>query len=180
MKQNQEIINSETAALIDDILVYLPYGVFSKNLVRMLINDKDLLEKYNENRLSTVMAALTITGFAIQRFDIKPENELHIELSDKGKKLKELGSIAEFIKFHKNEQDNIRHQKLRDKYLFWIVLFGAIGTCISAVYDGAQMIEFYQKHSLNFQLACYFASGFGLGLLMWFLSSLLWKMKGKI
>ena len=126
-----------------------------------------------------VLQYLVDHGFAINRHDIISQNKLYRQLTDRGRKLKECGSIELLNRQERAEEDNKHHQRKRDVYLFWVVLFGAIGTCISAVYDATQTTVFYSSHHADWQMVAYFLSGLLIGLLIMFLLSIMKNISKK-
>lgn len=151
-----------------------------QSIMRILDKKQMALDRFLIlQRDEEVMQYLIAEGFMTNRHDIKSDGIIYRQLTDQGRKLKEFGSIEKYHEYEKNEQDKLRRQQSRDVYLFWIVLFGAVGTCISALYDGMQTFDFFGHHSTNWQYVAYFVSGFGLCLLLMLLLSLLRKTIGK-
>lgn len=183
---SNEINNDATIDLLHLFLRYFPsYGPFeeasfTRHTVPPSLHEAFKLLAGNDGLLARLFLYLTDNGFATYRTDIKYGNTLYIELTDKGRSLKRCGSIYVYLNQEREETDSKRHQKKRDIYLFWVVVFGAVGTCISALNDGAQFLDFYKDHTPNWLFVAYFSSGLVAGLLVWLLVTLLGKSISKL
>ncbi len=153
----------------------------------MIELDKQIIRQYEANkRQEDVLNYLVNRGFAVNRHDIKDSRGTHRQLTDKGRELKECGSIEEY---YKRQEDKLAKEEAaergrqllekRNDYLYLINLSIAVGTVVVGVYTFFQMFEFYEKHLFDWQLAAYFLSGLGLGLLLWLIKSQLPKRISK-
>jgi len=150
--------------LIDLLLRYLPqFGFFDKSfLITEYIptTAEKIFEIVQYDFMWPMFFNYIIrTGFAIQRADIKYGNNLYIELTENGRKLKEIGSIAEYKLSQKVEkekadkvdrdnetlrQTNLTNGKIQLSLLSinrWI----ALGGIVAAVYYLILMIDYYSK-----------------------------------
>jgi len=87
---------------------------------------------------SEVVQYLVDEGFSVIRYDafeiINDKEKLPRELTDRGRKLKELGSIEAFTKYHMDEEQLkylLNHTVLRSYYVNLCI---ALGTSMAAVY----------------------------------------------
>ena len=97
---------------------------------------------------------LANNGFVANRNDIKVSGKSYLQLTDKGRKLKECASIQEYHLLVLREKEKLLdaeyHQAMeyqRNKFLFWISVSLGISTAVSAVYYLVQLWDgTSQKH----------------------------------
>lgn len=87
-------------------------------------------------------------------------------LLDKGRKLKDCGSIQEYFKMIQNEEQLRNHLNQTVLRNYYINVCLAVSTGVAAVYYLFELFDFFQTHSLNWQHTAYFLSGLGTGLLL--------------
>ena len=113
---------------------------------------EELMELVKDERAAIY---LIDNGFASNRHDIKAENQIYRQLTDTGRKLKELGSISEFKHYQeelKEEKENaINHAQLeqqRNKYMFWITICIAISTAMQGISNFLETIRNYYNRGI--------------------------------
>jgi hypothetical protein len=146
---------SERIELTNEILTRIPsYGEFEiiydagsppiTNTVAedMIKNIADSMRKKNliQNQ-QEIIQELVFSGFVINRHDIKIEGKIYMQLTDRGRELKELGSMAEYNRVQEQKSAILRaavaqraREDQRNEYQFWITLSIAISTGFAAVY----------------------------------------------
>lgn len=88
-----------------------------------------------------IVQELIFGGFVINRHDIKVEGKVYRQLTDKGRELKELGSMDAYNRVQQAKSDAIRDSAnrqakadQRDIYSFWVTVSLAISTGVAALY----------------------------------------------
>jgi hypothetical protein len=131
---------------VNELIPKLPkYGTFTSDfsaydrfmVINALIPDyqeeaRRIAEKSNEHFLKrAAFEYMTYEGFIENRQDI---GNGYMQLTDKGRILKELGSLNTFILDEKNKEIEAYHRKKRDENLYWINFWIALGAIISGIY----------------------------------------------
>ena len=126
--------------LINSLLPFIfPYGDFKiKDLLdggNMIKGNTDIAEfgVVTEAKRKEIYDYLVNFGFANKRNDISPSG-FSIELNDRGRKLKECGSLRNFDLLMQAEIKEKTRQSKMEKYSFWITVFIAFSTGIAAIY----------------------------------------------
>lgn len=129
--------------------------------LKKALDPKEQLKRmYKQSLLDEeVMQYLVNNGFAVNRHDIKEEGKIYRQLTDKGRKLKELGSIAAYNDYTEKSNRKTVLQDRRVGYLYWINFWIAVGTVVVGVYTLFQMFDYYKTHRLNLQHLFYFLTG---------------------
>ena len=100
----------------------------------------DLIVEYKQevlfdtNYVALLCQYLFDNGFAIARHDIIFENKVYFELTDRGRKLKECGSVESFNAYelaYKNEAEMVKRREIN---LYRISLGLLISTAAAALY----------------------------------------------
>ncbi len=115
-----------------------------------LLEQKEELIKIHETKLKDEesLQYLVDNGFAFNRHDIKVEGKIYRQLTDKGRELKEYGSIEEYNRIQKLKEDKIisdiakqameaqrnDNEYLRNKYQFWVTVSIGVSTGLAALY----------------------------------------------
>lgn len=118
-------------------------------VIKSLEREDELISEYKQlMQDDESLQYLVDNGFAINRHDIKIEDNIYRQLTDKGRQLKDVGTIASFKKLVTqqekkiidNENQRINEQR-RNKYLYLINLCLAIFTGIAAVYYTLEILR---------------------------------------
>lgn len=151
-----------------------------------IIDQRNSIRILNEQafRSHAVFEYLVKEGFAINRHDIKVQNKIYRQLTDKGRELKECGSIEAYNERNKKKllaaeteakfaKASLRNQDLLNQTLhtythrqYNVNVWIAISTCVTAILGIFQLSEFYQKHFFVWLPFVYFISGLGFGILL--------------
>jgi hypothetical protein len=133
-------LNIRIKKLIQDAF---PYGEFQ--IVPDAKKLKDEYRKYVE-----AMKYLVQEGFAINRNDIKDGRKIFRQLTDKGRLLKECGTMEEYhrqILIDKNHKiayaDRQATEALRNKYHFYITLSIGFSTLVAAIYYSIETLRIF-------------------------------------
>jgi hypothetical protein len=139
-------LDDKEIKILDLILEYIPfYGEFNLSEKVNLIK-KDKLEDIKKNltnpdeQFRSIKDFLVEHGYAIKRNDVLP-NETFIELKERGRWLKEQGSMRSYLDYQKQKKEKARHEseerlraiernKQMNKLTSWI----AISTGMAAIY----------------------------------------------
>jgi hypothetical protein len=96
------------------------------------------------------MNYLIFEGFVINRHDIRPlPNEvvvipkLYRQLTDKGRQLKEAGSIEAFNLVAENNNRKMMLQDQRSERLYWINFWIAVGAIVAALYYSKELWVYF-------------------------------------
>lgn len=89
-------------------------------------------------------------GFAVNRHDIKVPGKIYRQLTDKGRELKEAGSMDNYlqkisaIEREKREEASYRIvERRRNSYMFWITISIAIATVFQGIFNALEAIRNY-------------------------------------
>lgn len=116
-----------------------------------------------------------------------------IILTKKGRRLKKIGSIEEYnkrVKSKKEEKETLKQLNLTlinselinakiQKDLLSLNAWIAFATIVVAIQASFQLVDYYEKYSLDVQNLAYFLSGLLLGLILWLLAKQLWRLLRK-
>lgn len=106
------------------------------------LDPKSIIIKDHEVWLKdqSILEYLVNNGFAINRHDINDEHNFYRQLTDKGRKLKELGAIKAYDDYiQKKEVDNKRRKQREDR-LYWINFWIAAGAIAAMIYYFVDLI----------------------------------------
>ncbi len=178
-----------------------------KEVRRSMIElDKQIIRQYEANkRQEDVLNYLVNRGFAINRHDIKDGRGTHRQLTDKGRELKECGSIEaykakitavreadEAERKWREETSRRQHQlaieqaelskqqAILNKNQLFVNICIAVATFVAALYSSFQILDFYEHHYVAWREAAYFASGLVLAFLLLLVGWLLKRIFRKI
>jgi hypothetical protein len=107
------------------------------------LNPKEQLIELHQQSVKDddVLQYLVSEGYAINRHDIKVEGKHYRQLTDKGRHLKELGTIHAYNNYLENEkkkqrdnEENLKRLDRRNRNLFWINFWIAVGACFATIY----------------------------------------------
>lgn len=80
-------------------------------------------------------------GFIINRYDLNKDDKRYMQLTEKGRELKDIGSIDSYMQVQNENADRIKANNDRKEmevrrvgYLYWISLSIGISTAIAAFY----------------------------------------------
>jgi|GEM_PF-4997964 hypothetical protein len=169
----------------------------SINAIQIAINPATRLKELYKWSVIDSAAAMYLVeqGFAINRHDINADNVIYRQLTDKGRMLKECGTInaynqllsaqkeeeAKEIEWRKETSRRQHHlaevQADLSKNQLHVNIWIALSTAVGAVYGFFQLTDFYSQHSLNLQHCAYFLSGFVLAVIAMLLIRLLMKTR---
>jgi len=155
-QQNVNIMTEdEKIKVTNDILSRIPsYGEFEiiyDKVVPPVTNTtaenmiKNVAESVRKQNMilaeQEVIQELVFGGFIVNRHDIKIEDKTYMQLTDRGRELKELGSMEAYGELQKQKAAILRAaaaqramEVKRNGCLFWITLLIAIATGFAAVY----------------------------------------------
>jgi len=165
-----------------------PFGEFTLQDVATNGIEPLLFESFlgYDNNHSKAYNYMYEQGFLIKRHDIKINGIEYVQLTDKGRQLKEIGSIEGYNEHLKIQNDKALEKEILSDRLSQSSLLSnqvnlliAIGVTVSAVYYIFGLFDFYEKHTLNTQMYEYFLTGLGVGivgtLLIIYLIKILWQ-----
>jgi len=141
--------NPETKFDVDVLLPFFPYfGDFA--LIDLRVHDQDddgiLISGTtygpSEEQMKEMNQYLVGYGFAERRYDID-EKGFRIQLTDRGRKLKDAGSLYKFKRNHLREKAASAFQEQMAVYGFWITFSIGISTFCAALYYG---LEIHSHH----------------------------------
>lgn len=142
---NQE----ELQEINNDVSVFLsyisPFGIFFVKSIQLRMIEKDT--RFTFERINTIISHLKDYGFIVYRFD-DMEVGLSIELTERGRILKALGTIDDFNKYTEERMlQELRRQQLSDrllesniingsltKRLYYVNIAIAVATAVAALY----------------------------------------------
>jgi hypothetical protein len=81
-----------------------------------------------------IIQELIFGGFVINRHDIKAEGKIYRQLTDRGRELKEMGSMEAFNLYVESRNRRKRLQDQRTERLYWINFWIAVGAISAALY----------------------------------------------
>jgi hypothetical protein len=116
-------------------------------------------------RVEIIERILLESGFATKNYNGSDYSKYSLHLTEKGRDLKEQGSLSNYDNFKKMEEDRLRLQSQQNLYSFWFVVFAAIGTCVSAVFDSAQLFVLSDTYGFEYTYFLVFLFGVGITLL---------------
>lgn len=140
---NKEMQCDYVMEFINLLIRYVPYysPFEEKTLMEYQIHKSADAIRLMVERDNTLMAETFIYlldyGYATWRTDIKYDNTkgvLYAELTDKGRKLKESGSIEAFYAGVKESERMEARQIARDENLYWIQFWIAVGVIAAGAY----------------------------------------------
>lgn len=188
-----ELTEAESIVL-DYCLSFFPYyGDFSLinkiEEVSVTINmNPDLKTKFDSlyNDGIHIYEYMVDNGFAIKRNDSPEALYTQIELTERGRNLKKLGSL---LAFQKNEvqaeldlrlaADLKRTETERSKFQFYISVSLAISTGVAAVYYLLEIFDYLGVHHLNRIRLAYYLAGVVSSLVVSIAIYLLGKVRSK-
>lgn len=169
-----------------------------QNLADAFNSKKRIIDEYEGRKKNEeILQFLVGEGFAINRHDIGDKTILYRQLTDKGRELKECGSIeayhAKIDLLRAGEEEertwrketSRRQHRLAEKQMelsqnqYIVNIWIALSTGVVAVLGFFQMFDYYYKHTLNWQMIAYFSTGLGVGLLIWLIVWQLLKLLRK-
>ena len=140
----------------------LPMKVVNINLsdkevdIRKTVFDginKPIIEEHIEYvKDECVLDYLVQNGFAFNRHDIKDRGKLYRQLTDKGRKLKELGSIKAYAYYEEECLKMEVRQRVRDEYLYWIQFWIAVGAVSAAIYYLLEILRIQYRFGLPYHV----------------------------
>lgn len=167
---------------------FAPVGASNESMKAFLDDIKNQRIQYmaslkeEHNRLILDEAAaqyLVDEGYAINRHDIKVDGKIYRQLTDKGRELKECGSIDAFnLSVAENNHRKLRQDRRVD-YLYWINFWIMIGAVATLIYTAFQLFDYYENHDLSVMLLEYFCTGAAIGLLSGVVLTILLKSTNK-
>lgn len=118
----------------------------------------ELMESFdNAKHKDEAINSLISEGFIINRDDISTQTQKIRQLTDKGRKLKEMGSIEiyqkEQDKKKKDATDTAEREAKadqRDVYHFWVTVLIGISTAITAIYYGIEIYKHFSKAPIKY------------------------------
>jgi hypothetical protein len=134
-------INSK---ILDQVLAYLPnYGDFR------LMNAISKLEIISStNSYKTIYHFLLDEGYATERKDlynvIGADSDYILQLTERGRSLKECGSLNSYLQKRKKDHENEKFQRASTKYMLWVTLVIAITGVVSVFYYLIEIWKFFQ------------------------------------
>ena len=84
-------------------------------------------------------------GFAERRYDIDKSGN-QIQLTDRGRKLKESGSIKKFRQWYRKEQSEAVFRTKMVEYNYWVAVCIGLSTFVAAVYYYFQLLDGTPPH----------------------------------
>lgn len=156
--------------------------------IKKLLDPKERIKANYEQSLKDeeVLQYLVQHGFAVNRQDISNEEHLYRQLTDKGRELKELGTLEAYNeKVSKQQEDKDEELAWRKKserrlaniaerqyQLNWLI---AIATMVAGAQAVFQVIEFSAKRSFSLERFIYFILGISTILVFLLIKALLRK-----
>ena len=134
-------MGSREYIILQAIFPLMPnYGIFNVfNLIRTVPPEYAL--QYTGTQEMTIRDYLISEGFALDKGFVDPNGYL-IELTDRGRKLKELGSVD---KYNQYLFDTKIHANKMEKYTYRIQLAIAIATGIAAIYYFIEILKNFRS-----------------------------------
>jgi hypothetical protein len=132
----QEDIITHVEDFIKTIPMYGPY--VSKTQFPVFVDNEYSVSVIKWHKMAVIYGAVTKylvdNGFAIYRHDIKEKRLKYIQLTDSGRKLKELNSVKAYYAhvFSESEKENSR--KRREAQLYWINFWIAVGAIATILF----------------------------------------------
>jgi hypothetical protein len=142
----------------EKIIVYIPpYGEYNLDSIEeqmkaiaFILEGRDVPkftvhpEGYREQQLKEYEEGLKYLvdyGFATNRYDIKVEGKIYWQLTDKGRLLKEIGTMEGFRHHELQEKKEGISRKFRERNSYIVTLSIAVSTFVSAVYYFFQLYD---------------------------------------
>ena len=129
------------------------------NKIQNALNPKANLIAIHENELKNeeVMQYLVAEGFVINRHDINDKTTLYRQLTDRGRELKQCGTIEAYKELSKQKLEAIAadvarqaterqrsdNEYERNYYLFWITAAIAISTALQGAWNLMELVRNY-------------------------------------
>jgi len=111
---------------------------------QVYIADDDDVDSLTRRRKINVCAYLVNNGFAVYREDLKRDDNLkYIQLNDRGRELKECGSIEMFNRFVANNNHKKLLQDQRSIRLYWINFWIALGAIAAGLYYVLEILNHF-------------------------------------
>ena len=96
-----------------EFTIDLPYTYKTYDTIPVIYRNPNMVKEHeNVIECEAIMLYMVDRGFAINRHDIKVPNELFHQLTDKGRKLRELGSVQSFMDWENSEREK---QRIREE-----------------------------------------------------------------
>lgn len=107
-------------------------------------NREQLMKIYRESLLDEhAMIWLIRNGFAYNRHELATKGILYRELTEKGRKLKDLRKLEIYDQFVSDTNRKKETQERRTEYLYWVNFWIAVGTSVAALY---YLLEISRHH----------------------------------
>ena len=175
-------LTENESKLLELTMQYLqPYGNFDFFEKMKLIENnhyETVTKIYTGTQQLYICDFLVENGFAIRRKDVNP-NGTEIQLTDKGRDLKDDGSLPLYLTHVRTLQSDRKRESQRNEYQYWVNVSIAISTGVAAVFYVFGIFDFFEKHHLNWRYVAYFSSGVVSTLLIWLIVKQLSKLSDK-
>jgi hypothetical protein len=109
-----------------------PFGIFLITDLHDAIKKENVV--FDKNRVADIAFYLIGAGFARWRLDAGDRNNTFFEFTDEGRKLQKLKTVEAYNAHLLQEAEERDRRKQRDKNLYWINFWIAVGALAAAAY----------------------------------------------